>query len=107
MEVARLAQTALENKKAIDLTILDVRKLSNVTDFFLIVTGTSSPHLRALSEEVESALREAGTRCYRKSGTADSLWIAMDFIDVVVHVFTAETRAYYALEELWSDAVRL
>ena len=78
-----------------------------MTDFFLMVTGTSAPHIKALSEEVQVSLKKSGVHCYRKSGTPESQWIALDYVDVVVHIFSAETRAYYALEELWSDAARL
>lgn len=72
-----------------------------------MVTGNSVPHIKALAAEVQLRLKEAGTPCYRKSGSAESAWIAMDYVDVVVHIFSAQTRAYYALEALWSDAVRL
>lgn len=97
----------MEDKKGVDPVILDVRELSNVTDFFVIVNGNSTPHLKALAEELHLKLKELGIRNHRKSGTPESGWIVMDFVDVVVHVFSRETREYYALEELWSDAERI
>lgn len=102
-----MARTALEKNKGIDVVLLDVRELSSVTDYFMMVTGNSAPHIKALADEVNALLKKQGVPCYRKSGTADSAWIAMDFVDVVVHILSTETRSYYALEELWSDAKRV
>ncbi len=98
---------ALDDKKGVQPVILDVQELSNVTDFFVIVHGNSTPHLKALAEEVHLQLKQAGAGSSKKSGTPESGWIVMDFVDVVVHVFSSETRDYYALEELWSDAGRI
>lgn len=84
--------------------MLDVTGLSPVTDYYVIVTGNSSPHLKALLAEVEKALREHGVRCFRSAGTPESGWIVADYLDFVVHVFTAELRDYYQLERLWNDA---
>ncbi len=95
----------MEDKKAVEPVILDVREVSNVTDYYVIVHGNSTPHIKALAEEVQVRLKkEDGVRTHRTSGTADSAWIAMDYVDVVLHIFSRETREYYALEELWSDA---
>lgn len=81
--------------------------LSNVTDCFVIATGNSPPHVKALADEVVRVLKQANVRCHRRAGTPESQWLALDFIDVVVHLFTARTRAFYALEALWSDAIRI
>lgn len=89
------------------MVLMDVRGVSGVTDFFLMVTGTSAPHIKALADETAVTLKKEGVKCYRKSGTPESRWIAMDYLDVVVHIFSADTRTYYALEELWSDAERI
>lgn len=91
-------------KKAEDVVILDVRGLSSVTDYYLVATGTSSPHLKALVVETERALEAAGRRCYRRAGTPESQWIVADYVDLVVHIFAPDPRAYYALERLWNDA---
>ena len=98
---------ALDDKKGEAIRILDVRKLSSVTDYYLLVTGTSPPHLKALAEEVDRVLKGRGTRCFRTSGTAESGWIVADYFDVVLHIFTQEQRDYYALETLWADAPRV
>lgn len=99
-----MARGALEDKKAVDIVMLDVRKLSNVTDYYLVATGNSPPHIKALSEEVVKVLKEAGVSCFRKSGTAESEWLVADFVDFVVHIFSPDMRKYYELEQLWSDA---
>jgi ribosome-associated protein len=106
-QIHHTAWTAIEDKKGLDPVVLDVRELSSVTDYFLMVTGSSAPHVKALAESVERALKETGVRCYRKSGTADSGWIVLDYVDTVVHIVNPETRAFYGLESLWSDAPRL
>ncbi len=89
------------------MLLLDVRKVSSVTDYFLIATGTSAPHLKALAEDVDVQLKGNGVRSYRHSGDAESGWIVLDYVDLVVHLFTPEVRAYYDLERLWKDAPRL
>ena len=86
---------------------MDMREVSNVTDYYVIASGTSSPHIKALIEEVDRALKEKDIKCFRKSGSAESEWIIVDYIDVVVHVFSSENRGYYNLEQLWSDAERI
>ncbi len=81
-----------------------MRELSSVTDYYLICTGNSSPHVKALAEEVQRSLRDVGERCFKKTGTPDSGWMIVDYVHVVVHVFSAEARGYYDLERLWKDA---
>ena len=90
---ADLAKT-LEDNKAADVKVYDVRGKSGFTDFFVVATGAAAPHLKALVRELPKA--------QRVSGDPDSGWIVADYIDVVVHVFSAEARAYYALEKLWA-----
>ena len=85
--------TALENAKGIDTKVYDVRGKSGLTDFFIVSTGAAAPHLKALAKELPKA--------YRISGDPESGWIVADYIDVVVHIFSSEARAYYALEKLW------
>ena len=104
-ELCREIRILLADKKAIDPMTLDVRGLSNVTDFFVIATATSPPHLRALAEDLEVTLKHRDSPVYRRSGEPESGWIVLDYVDVVVHVFSAEMREYYALEKLWADAV--
>ncbi len=96
--------SAVLDKKAEDVVILDLRGLSDVADFFIICHGNSQTQVRAISEGVEMALRNQGVRDYNIEGREACSWVLMDFHDVVVHVFHGTARAYYALEKLWSDA---
>ena len=84
--------------------MLDVTGLSPVTDYYLIATGTSAPHLKALTHEVEKQLAARGVHCFRRAGTPESGWIVADYLDFVIHLFTEEQRARYQLERLWNDA---
>lgn len=105
--LARAIRAAAESKKGGDPVILDVRGLSGVTDYFVIVTARSAPHLKALDDEITRAARAIGARPHRLSGAPDSGWIVRDFWGVVAHLMTAERREFYALEALWNDAPRL
>lgn len=87
---------------------LDLRGISSFTDFFLICSGTSEPHLKAIANEIEGQLRkEHGIKPRAIDGFPLSQWIVADFGDVVIHIFHTAKRPYYSLEDLWSDAPRL
>ena len=104
-KLALLCRDLADNKKAENTLVLDVCKLSSVTDFFVIVSGSSQPHLRAIVEEITSKLRdEHGLRPTRTEGATNTSWVVLDYFDVIVHVMHAETRARYDLEGLWGDA---
>src|ERR1035438_635802 len=107
-KLAQLCRDFADNKKAENIVILDVRKLSSVTDYFVIVSGTSEPHLRAIVEEITDQLREEhGLRPLRRDGTVHGAWVVLDFFDVIVHVMRADARERYDLESLWGDAARV
>ena len=96
-----------ENKKAADIVLLDVRKLSSVTDYFVIVSGTSEPHLRAIVNEITDHLREDfQLRPRAIDGGAGAAWQVLDYFDVIIHVMRADVREKYDLETLWGDAPR-
>ena len=103
-EQVNLVKTALIDKKAVDVKAYDVRGISGFADAFVVATGTAAPHLKALVAGTQAAMKEAGVEAYRSSGDPQSGWIVVDYVDVVVHVFSPEARAYYALERLWADA---
>lgn len=103
-ESLQVAVRSLRDRLAEDLRVLYVRDVSNVTDYFVLATGTSAPHLAALAEEADAARKQAGIKTTRKGGSRESGWMVLDFGEVVVHVMTAELREFYALEQLWSDA---
>ncbi len=107
-KLALLCRKLADNKKAENIVVLDVRGLSSVTDYFVIATGTSEPHLRAIVDEVMETLREdQHLRPRATDGTLHTAWIVLDYFDVIVHVMRAEVRAHYDLEGLWGDAPRV
>lgn len=104
-KLALLCRELADNRKAENLLVLDVRKLSSVTDYFVIASGTSHPHLRAIVEEISGKLRdEHDLRPSRTEGSTGGSWVVLDFFDVIVHVMHAEVRSRYDLESLWGDA---
>ena len=103
-EIACEIRKALEDKLAKDIRVWDVRGISSITEFYVVATGTSGPHLKALLSEVQRHMKDLGVASYRFSGTPDSGWVVLDFVHAVVHVFAPEARAYYAIETLWKDA---
>jgi ribosome-associated protein len=107
LDLARAAREALLDKKGLDITILDVRGISDVTDFHVIATGNNNPHLKAMMNECEHVLGSQRGRSYRHAGKPESGWLVADYWDVVVHVFSEEARRYYAFENLWRDARRI
>jgi len=100
----KIVKAALEDKKAVDVRAYDVRGISGFADAFVVATGTAAPHLKALVAGTQQAMKDAGVNSYRTSGDPASGWIVVDYVDVVVHVFSPEARAYYALENLWTTA---
>ncbi|MDD6031483.1 MAG: ribosome silencing factor [Kiritimatiellae bacterium] len=100
-EQVKLVVQALEDKKAVDIRTYDVRGISGLCDVFVVATGTAAPHLKGLVSGIEGAMKEAGVKAFRTSGDPESGWIVVDYVDIVVHVFSPEARAYYALEKIW------
>lgn len=105
-QLALRCRDLADNRKAADLVVLDVRGTSTVTDYLVIATGTSEPHLRAILDEITTRLREDdGVRPTAVDGGPDQAWVVLDFFDVIVHIMKREVRARYDLEGLWGDAV--
>lgn len=108
IEKARWCAKYAEDKKAEDPVILDLREISPVTDFFVICTASSAPHLRAVRDGIEEGMREEhGLRPLASDGNFESQWLIVHFGDVMVHIMQPVKRGYYALEELWGDAPRV
>jgi ribosome-associated protein len=106
-EVAVAAARASSEKQADDVVILDVHELIVITDFFVICSASTNRQIKTVIENVEERLRtQLGVHPVRREGEADAGWWLLDYIDVVVHVFGTEERAYYDLERLWRDAPR-
>jgi ribosome-associated protein len=106
--LARRCAELADNKKAESIVVLDLRGISSFTDFFVICSGTSEPHLKAIAGEIETRLRdEEGIRPASVDGFPASQWIVIDYLQVIVHVFHRDKRAFYSLEDLWGDAPRV
>jgi ribosome-associated protein len=105
LATVKICFEVLEDKKAGDVTVLDVSAQSSITDYLVIATATSSPHLRALRVELEKAFDSAGVRIVGMESAQESGWMVIDAFDVMVHLFIAESRVRYGLERLWRDAV--
>lgn len=103
IEFARLA----EDRHGEDIVVLDLRRLSPVTDYFVIATGTSDRQIRALADEIGQLGKKHGHRPYRVAGQERGEWVVSDFVDVVVHLFNRDMRSYYDLELIWGEADRL
>jgi ribosome-associated protein len=104
-KLALLCRELADNRKAQNIVILDVRELSSVTDYFVVASGTSEAHLRAIMDEITDKLRDGhNLRPRAIDGTLQTAWIVLDYFDVIVHVMRAEAREKYNLEGLWGDA---
>lgn len=107
-KLAQLCRKLADNKKADDLLVLDVRAISSITDYFVIASGSSEPHLRAIAEEITDTLKQDyGIAPRAMDGTLHTGWLVLDFFDVIVHVMRNEVRQRYDLESLWGDAPRV
>jgi ribosome-associated protein len=102
-ETALLAAQAAADKLATDVSIVDVSDRLAITDAFVLASAPNERQVQSIVDAVEERLREHGIKPVRREGVAESRWVLLDFIDVVVHVQHAEERAYYALERLWKD----
>jgi ribosome-associated protein len=107
LERAALCAQVAQDHKGKDILVLDLRGLTPIFDFFVIITGTSRRHIHTLTEEIDAAMRGQGEERLSIQGYDTSRWIAQDYGDVLVHVFDAEARDYYGLEDLWADAPRV
>jgi ribosome-associated protein len=107
-DLAKDIAQLLDNKKGVDIEIIEIEELTIIADYFVLCSGTSTVHLRALADEVELKLKEGRSLPpLRVEGYDTGGWILMDYGSVVVHLFTDEARKYYSLERLWSDAPRI
>ena len=95
---------AASDKKALDIVTVDMRKVPGICDFFLIASGTSTTHVKAISDHIIRKFKEKKQRLYHAEGAGEALWILLDYGDVVAHIFYDETRRFYDLERLWREA---
>jgi ribosome-associated protein len=107
LELVQLCCRVLDEKKAGDLAVLDVSKHSSITDYLVIATATSEPHLRALRVELEKAIDAAGVHLVGIEARQESGWLVIDAFDVMIHLFLPQTRERFGLERLWQDAANV
>ncbi|HXY55329.1 MAG TPA: ribosome silencing factor [Nitrospirota bacterium] len=107
LEAAQLCAEAADTKKAFDILILDIRRLTYIADYFVICSGSNTTQVSAISDWIVQTLAKTGVHPSHIEGQTESSWVLMDYGDVVVHIFDEQTRAYFALEKLWGDAVRV
>jgi ribosome-associated protein len=103
-QLARKAADLALDKRAYEVKILDLRKLSTVCDYFVICSADADVQVKAISDHVRDELSRAGEKCWHREGYESLHWVLLDYVDVVVHIFLRETREFYALETLWGDA---
>ena len=107
-KLALLCRELADNRKAENVVVLDVHEVSSITDYFVIATGTSEPHLRAIVDEITETLREEhGLKPKHTDGGIHTAWIVLDYFDVIVHVMRADVRYHYNLEDLWGYVTRV
>jgi ribosome-associated protein len=103
-ELAKRAAAVLADNKAIDVVVLGLKGVSDMTDFFVIASGTSDTHVRALGQHVQEELKKEGSVAHHVEGVQQGRWVLLDYVDFVVHLFHPSHRNFYQLERLWSDA---
>ena len=106
-EILRIAVNAIDSKRGENIRIIKIDELTVIADYFIIANGSSSTQVKALADEVEFKLSQAGLEPRRTEGYQGANWIVLDYIDVVIHIFHKETRDFYDLERLWQDGVEI
>ena len=106
-EILSIAVKAIDSKRGENIRIIKIDELTVIADYFIIANGSSSTQVKALADEVEFKLSEAGLEPRRTEGYQGANWIVLDYIDVVIHIFHKETRDFYDLERLWQDGVEV
>ncbi|MEX1011886.1 MAG: ribosome silencing factor [Balneolaceae bacterium] len=105
--LADAVTTALMEKKAKDIVVLDVRGLTTLTDYFVVCHGTSDTQIKALADHVHEYVAEkTGEKAWKKEGLEARRWVILDYVNLVVHIFNQEKREYYGIERMWNDAIR-
>ena len=102
-ELAKLAYESIDEKKGIDIKIIDISKISVIADYFIITGGSNERQIESIAENIEEKLAKAGVYPRHIEGTQKSNWILMDYRDVIIHIFNQEERLFYDLERIWAD----
>ena len=103
LDIVKQAVTALEDKKAEDITVIDISEVSSIADYFIIANGSNTNQLAAMQDAVDEAFYKAGLQAKQVEGNHNSTWILIDYNDVIVHLFDKEDRLFYDLERIWKD----
>ena len=103
LEIVKKAVSALEDKKAEDITVIDISEVSSIADYFIIANGSNANQLAAMQDAVDEAFYKAGLHAKQIEGNKNSTWILIDYNDVIVHLFDKEDRLFYDLERIWKD----
>ncbi|MDD3766024.1 MAG: ribosome silencing factor [Eubacteriales bacterium] len=107
LELTKKILKILDEKKAQDIEVIDISKVSEIADYFIICSGTSSTHVKTLADEVEFKINKSHETGYHKEGYGSATWVLLDYRDVIVHIFYGETRDFYNLEHLWVDGEKV
>ena len=102
-EMLKVAVEALEDKKAMDLRVIDIQDVSVIADYFVIASGANVNQVQALADNVEDSLGRKGFEMRQKEGYGTASWILMDYNDIIIHIFSEESRLFYDLERIWRD----
>ncbi len=103
LDMAKIAVNALEEKKAIDIRVIDIRDISIIADYFIIANGTNKNQVQAIADQVDEDMHKAGYESKGNEGYNYANWILLDYNDIVVHIFDQENRLFYDLERIWRD----
>jgi len=103
LEIVKKAVSALEDKKAEDIKVIDISEVSSIADYFIIANGSNANQLAAMQDAVDEAFYKAGLHAKQVEGNKNSTWILIDYNDVIVHLFDKEDRLFYDLERIWKD----
>ena len=101
-DAQRISELMLD-KKAVDIIMIDVRKITTLTDFFVVCTSESEPQTRAITDHINQKMKEEGVKSWHIEGYEHLDWVLIDFVHIVVHIFSKESREYYEFERLWAD----
>lgn len=102
-EMVRVTYEALSEKKAEDITVIDINEVSTIADYFVITNGENSHQVQALVDNVQEKMYKAGFKCRSVEGFSAANWVLLDYGDIVVHIFSKEDRRFYGLERIWRD----
>ena len=106
-DMAKLAVAALEDHKAEDISVIDIREVSPIADYFIIASGNNQNQLLAMRDAADEALYKAGIKVQQVEGNQNSTWILMDYNDIIIHIFSKEDRLFYDLERIWRDGKKI